>query len=103
MDPNWTDDGFLSTQPPVKIYGAFQQWFKDNLSDNERLLIDIGDNRCWPNRHGIGADEIRDALFFVLRAIEGTIEIHDDITAIQCFRKLITKVHPDRYAGVDSE
>jgi len=100
MDPHWADDGFSNTSPrsPVLIYFAFWQWFKDNLSIEERLLIDIGDNRAWPNRQGVGDDEIRDALVFVLRAIEGMNVIHDNITATQCFHKLITKVHPDRYA-----
>ena len=100
MDPHWTDDGFLNASPrsPVLIYCAFWQWFNDNLSIEERILIDIGDNSAWPNRQGVGDDEIRDALIFVLRAIEGMNVIHDNITATQCFRKLITKVHPDRYA-----
>ena len=101
MDPHWTDDGFSNTSPrsPVLIYCAFWQWFNDNLSIEERLLIDIGDNGAWPNRQGVGVDEMRDALVFVLRAIEGMNVIHDNITATQCFRKLITKVHPDRYAS----
>ena len=62
--------------------------------------IESGNNICWP-RLDTDKDEIRGALLFVLQTIPSVneIPIPANLSATQCFRRLIVKVHPDRYAS----
>lgn len=107
--PQWINDlgeGFNVTLAATAAYCAFTAWIGNNLAYNDvhRIYLGMGYSWPWPRRNGVRPATHPGQITSALQAMPTAIDSRDvaQLTARQCYRLLIVKLHIDRYVRAEA-